>query len=72
MDSKVTFDMFKHIIIEQNKLLLKEVAQVLGKDEESLLNTYIKPDYYLPVIIKTVQSDLKANDLKSSDLKSKK
>lgn len=61
MDSKITFDMFKNIIIEQNKILLKEIATVLGKDEETLLNTYIKPDYYLPIIIKTVQNDVKSN-----------
>lgn len=54
--NKVTFDIFKNIIIEQNKILLKEVAKVTGKDEQILLNKYIKPDFYLPIIVKTMDN----------------
>jgi len=49
---KITFDLFKKIIIEQNKVLLKKVSETTGLDEKRLLETYIKPEYYLPVITK--------------------
>lgn len=49
---KITFDLFKNIIIEQNKLLLAKVADVTGLDEKRLIEKYIKPEYYLPVITK--------------------
>lgn len=55
MDSKITFekmvfDVFKTIIIEQNKVLLKEIAEKFNLDYDELLIKYIKPEYYLPVI----------------------
>jgi hypothetical protein len=58
MDSKIVyekliFDVFKTIIIEQNKLLLKELAVKFELDYEELLRKYIKPEYYLPVVEKS-------------------
>jgi hypothetical protein len=58
MDSKIVyekliFDVFKTIIIEQNKLLLKEVAVKFDLDYDELLRKYIKPEYYLPVVEKS-------------------
>jgi hypothetical protein len=50
---KLIFDIFKTIIIEQNKLLLKEVAKKFELDYDELLKKYIKPEYYLPVIEKS-------------------
>lgn len=50
---KLIFDVFKTVIIEQNKLLLKEVSSKFGLDYEELLKKYIKPEYYLPVIEKS-------------------
>lgn len=47
------FDIFKTTIIEQNKLLLKEIATKFDLDYDKLLEKYIKPEYYLPVIVKT-------------------
>ena len=58
--NKVTFDMFKNIIIEQNKQLLKEVAKITGKNEAILIEKYIKPEYYLPIISKTIVNTDKA------------
>jgi hypothetical protein len=52
---KITFDLFKNIIIEQNKLLLKKVSEESGLDEDYLLEKYIQPAYYLPVISKTLE-----------------
>lgn len=52
---KIVFDIFKNIIIEQNKDLLKRVSEVTGIDEDYLLETYIKPAYYLPVVTKSQQ-----------------
>lgn len=61
MDSKVIyekliFDMFKTIIIEQNKILLREVSVKFDLDYDELLKKYIKPEYYLPVIEKSSNS----------------
>ena len=58
MDSKITFekmvfDVFKTIIIEQNKVMLKKLAEKFNLNYEELLVKYIKPEYYLPVIEKT-------------------
>lgn len=55
MDNKISyekliFDIFKSVIIEQNKLLLKEVSLRFGLDYQELVDKYIKPEYYLPVI----------------------
>lgn len=50
MDSEVVFMMFKNMIIKQNKELLKRIAKDHGKSENALLDRYIKPDYYLPII----------------------
>lgn len=47
---KLIFDVFKTIIIEQNKLLLKEISRKFDLDYEDLLKKYLKPEYYLPVI----------------------
>lgn len=52
MDKEVTFNVFKNIIIEQNKVLLKQVAEFTGLQEQYLLEKYIKPEYYLPIIVK--------------------
>ncbi len=62
--NKMTFDLFKNIIIEQNKELLKKVSKITGKDEQMLLDKYIKPDYYLPIIIKSMD---KTEKLDKSD-----
>lgn len=58
MDSKIIyekliFDVFKTIIIEQNKLLLRELATKFDLNYEELLKKYIKPEYYLPVVEKS-------------------
>ncbi len=45
------FDIFKNIIIEQNKVLLLQVSEKCGIDYETLLEKYLKPEYYLPVIL---------------------
>ena len=52
MDNKIVFDFFKNIIIEQNKEFLVKVAKKIKVPEQELLETYLKPEYYLPVIEK--------------------
>lgn len=47
------FDIFKAVIIEQNKMMLKDVAKQFDLDYETLVEKYIKPEYYLPVIVNT-------------------
>jgi hypothetical protein len=52
MDHKMIFDLFKNIIIKQNEVLIKEIAKVSELDEKYLIEKYIKPAYYLPIISK--------------------
>jgi hypothetical protein len=61
MDREMTFSIFKNIIIEQNKLLLRRVSEITGLKEEYLQEKYLKPDYYLPIIVKetTIQCPTK-------------
>lgn len=49
----MTFDVFKNIIIEQNKILLKLIAEKYQLDYDELLKKYLKPEYYLPVVGKS-------------------
>ncbi len=50
------FDVFKTTIIEQNKLLLKEIAEKFDLDYDMLLEKYITPANYLPSIVMTDKS----------------
>lgn len=50
MENKVILDVFKNIIIEQNKEFLKEVSKAYGIDYDYLVKKYLKPEYYLPVV----------------------
>jgi hypothetical protein len=49
----MVFSVFKNIIIEQNKVLLKIIAEKYNLDYEELLKKYITPDNYLPVIVQS-------------------
>lgn len=49
---KITFELIKNIIIQQNKLLLNEVSKKTNINLLYLEKYYIKPEYYLPIIIK--------------------
>jgi hypothetical protein len=49
---KVMFSIIKNIIIEQNKLLLQKIASQFDIDEQHLIETYLKPEYYLPVVLR--------------------
>ena len=49
----MVFDVFKNIIIEQNKQLLKIIADKYDLEYDDLLQKYMTPDNYLPVITKT-------------------
>lgn len=53
------FDIFKSVIIEQNKMMLKDVARQFDLDYDTLLEKYIKPEYYLPVIVRTHDTSTK-------------
>lgn len=50
MDNVIICNIFRNIIIEQNKLFLKYIADTYNMDYGFLLDTYLKPAYYLPVI----------------------
>ncbi len=46
----MVFNIFKNVIIEQNKVLLKVIADKYDLDYDELLKKYITQDHYLPVI----------------------
>jgi len=50
MDSEVAFNMFKNMIIAQNKELLKRLAKDLKRNEQAMIDRYVKPEFYLPII----------------------
>jgi hypothetical protein len=50
MMKEMVFNVFKNVIIEQNKILLKIIAEKYDLDYEDLLKKYITPDHYLPVV----------------------
>jgi hypothetical protein len=52
MDSEVMFTIFKNIIIEQNKRLIRQIAKDTGRNESNLMAKYIQPEFYLPIISK--------------------
>lgn len=53
MDNKVAFSVVKNVIIEQNKELLKLVAERYNLDYDVLIDKYLTPTYYLPVVQNT-------------------
>lgn len=46
----IFFNMVTNIIKQQNTILLKEIAKKIDKDESYMLEKYLKPEYYLPII----------------------
>lgn len=52
MNYDETYNIFKNIIIKQNKDLLKRIAKDYNIDFDYLANKYIVPEYYLPIIKK--------------------
>lgn len=53
MDSKIAFEVIKNVIIEQNKELLQLIANKYNLDYDELVEKYITPAHYLPVIQNT-------------------
>lgn len=47
---KVMFDIIKNVIIQENKLLLQKIASKYKMDIDYLMDVYIKPEYYLPIV----------------------
>ena len=56
MDNKMIFNIFKNVIIEQNKVLLKQISDKYNIDYDYLVEKYIDPQYYLPVIMPTTSN----------------
>jgi predicted transcriptional regulator len=52
MAGEIMFNILKNIIIEQNKILLKQVAEKSNLDYNELCEKYLQPAYYLPLIVK--------------------
>lgn len=52
MDKEVGFQMFKYMTIKQNRELIKQIAKDYNLNEAKLLERFLKPEYYLPVIQK--------------------
>lgn len=57
MDSEIGFNTFKYMTIKQNRELLAQIAKDFNLSESKLLEKYLKPEYYLPVIIHNGRRD---------------
>jgi hypothetical protein len=59
MDHKIKGDMMfqvlKNVIIEENKELLKIIARHHNLNYVDLEKKYLKPEYYLPLVVKDEQ-----------------
>lgn len=53
MNNIIICQLFKNIIIEQNKSFLKMISEKHDISYDLLLEKYLRPEFYLPVIIKT-------------------
>lgn len=51
MKGDFAFQLIKNLIIEQNKILLQQIAKSHNLDLEELIAKYLKPEYYLPYIL---------------------
>lgn len=67
MDNKMIFDIFKNVIIEQNKTLLKQVSDKFGLDHDALLEKYLTPENYLPIIQNTKAKPMKKKNNENND-----
>lgn len=52
-ESEIGFNIIKNIIKKQNEVLLRQIADRYGMDFNSLKDSYIRPEYYLPIVQKT-------------------
>lgn len=56
MDNKVAgdimFQVLKRMIIEENKALFKIISEEHNISYSELVEKYLKPEYYLPLILK--------------------
>lgn len=52
-ESEIGFNIIKNIIKNQNEVLLKQIAERYSMDFYSLKDSYLRPEYYLPIVQKT-------------------
>ncbi len=57
MDEKIIFQLFKQIIIKQNQEFIEDLAKTFKRDSEELKEKYIKPEYYLPILIRSKKTN---------------
>jgi hypothetical protein len=57
MDEKVAFQVIKNVIIKQNEVFLRDLAVRFNRDPDDFCKKYIKPEYYLPIIQRTIAPD---------------
>lgn len=50
------FSLVKNIIISQNRILFEELAKVTNKEKEYYEHKYLRPEYYLPVMLPSPHS----------------
>lgn len=49
----VMFEIMKNIIMQENALLLQKIAKKHRMDADYLIETYLKPEYYVPIVDKS-------------------
>ena len=50
LDREIGFELFKSVIMEQNRALIKQIAKDHKRTESRWLYRYLKPEYYLPIV----------------------
>lgn len=49
---EIGYEMVKNVIKNQNRQLIERIAEDFGRNKERLLQRYLKPEYYLPIVEK--------------------
>ena len=55
MDEKVkltqAFQVIKNVMMHQNEAFVRDLAVKFKKDPDELVAKYIRPEYYLPIVV---------------------
>ena len=54
---ELVYTMIKNIIISQNRTLFEKLEKVTDKSKEYYEHKYLKPEYYLPVMLPSPDKD---------------
>ena len=50
----MSFKIVRNILVEQNRRLIVQLSRDYGLDSEKMLESYLRPEFYLPILYKKV------------------